>query len=406
MTVSALTVPRPRRARVGTALAAAVALSLVAAACGQTGSGAKGVPIPTTSTPTGTGTAAAATTKGYRSAITDGVVDDPRFDPLQGQVETRLKAAKLDGAALLVLQRGRLVEQEGFGSYGTDERVPIASASKWLTGATIMSVVDDDLLDLDAPISRYLPATKGAAAQITTRQLVSFTSGLPNDERIPCFNDRTVSLAVCNAQILAMPLVARPGTQFRYSGTHLHVAAGVVEAVTGQPFEQVFQERVAGPLGMTSTTFLRPGEKAAGSHPQPAGGARSTLGDYGRFLEMLVHDGGAPDGSRVLGQASVVEMSKDQTGGAPVVQATEERRAAGTRYGVAHWLDVIGPDGRATLESSPGKFGFLPWIDRTNGVAGVYLVVDRREGAAKTPRTSGEFVRTGVAHALGVVLPH
>ena len=99
-------------------------------------------------------------------------------------------------------------------------------------------------------------------------------------------------------------------------------------------------------------------------------------------------------------------MSKDQTGGAPVVQATEERRAAGTRYGVAHWLDVIGPDGRATLESSPGKFGFLPWIDRTNGVAGVYLVVDRREGAAKTPRTSGEFVLTGVAHALGVVLPH
>lgn len=409
MSVSPLTVSRPRlgRVRIVTAVTVIAVLSLSIEACGGPGSASTAIGPPTTSAPaTAAATATATATRGYRSAITDRVVDDPRFDPLQGQIETRLKAAKLDGAALLVLQRGRLVEQEGFGTYGIDERVPIASASKWLTGATIMSVVDDGLLDLDAPISRYLPATRGAAARITTRQLVSFTSGLPNDERISCFADRTVSLAACNAQILAMPLVARPGAQFRYSGTHLHVAAGVVEAVTGQPFEQVFQERVAGPLGMTSTTFLRPDEEAAGSHPQPAGGARSTLGDYGRFLEMLGHEGVAPDGSRVLDQASVVEMSKDQTGGAPVVQATEERRAADTRYGVAHWLDVIGPDGRATLESSPGKFGFLPWIDRTNGVAGVYLVVDRREGAAKTPRTSGDLVRTGVAHALGVVLPH
>ena len=207
--------------------------------------------------------------------------------------------------------------------------------------------------------------------------------------------------------------VGAPGTGYRYTGTHLHVAAGVAQAVTGQEWEDLFQERVARPLGMTSTTFVSTLRAAASpdGHPLPAGSGISTLGDYGRFLEMLVHDGVAPDGTRVLSSAAVAEMSVDQTGDAAFVSAAANRKAAKTPYGVAHWLDASAPDGTLLLESSPGKFGFRPWIDHVNGIAGVYLVVDqddshvtdspdRARGAADV-QTSGDFVITGVAKAVG-----
>lgn len=450
-----------RRARRTASVAAAVALATLLAACGSgagtdTSSTASGSVAPTTvagtGTPSGTGSgpttepgapssggatnptedttgaptagAGGSTTTGadaYPSAITDQVVANPAFDGLGRDITRRVTAAGLPGASLLVLHDGELVEQEAFGSYDLSTTVPIASASKWFAGVTIMSLVDDGLIDLDAPIRTYLPEADGPSGEITMRQLMAFTSGLEYDERIPCFQDKTMTLAQCNSIILDLPLLGKPGTGYRYTGTHLHVAAGVAEAVTGQTWEQIFQERVAQPLGMTRTTYVNalraatPGIAPDG-HPSPAGGAVSTLGDYGRFLEMLVHDGVAPDGTRILSSEAVAEMSEVQTGGSRFVSAAANRKKDKTPYGLAHWLDEVDADGNALLESSPGAFGFRPWIDSVNHIAGVYLIVDMSdEHVADSPdnvagqktdvQTSGEFVVTGTAKALGVTSP-
>jgi CubicO group peptidase (beta-lactamase class C family) len=64
-----------------------------------------------------------------------------------------------------VLHEGELVEQQALGSYTLDTVVPIASASKWLAGATIMTVVDEGRIDLDAPIRTYLPQATGPSTQ-------------------------------------------------------------------------------------------------------------------------------------------------------------------------------------------------------------------------------------------------
>jgi CubicO group peptidase (beta-lactamase class C family) len=388
-----------------------------------------GASVPVVSGPTGSsdgttgdgntsqGTASGPTEAGYPTAMVDEEVIDPAFEPLMADIARRVEAAGLPGASLLVLQDGEVVQQEAVGSYDLTTEVPIASASKWLAGATIMSLVDDGLLELDEPISTSLPGVDGPQGAITLRQLVAFTSGLPYDERIPCYGDLSMTLAACNEIILDLPLLGRPGTGYRYTGTHLHVAAGVAEAVTGQTWEEVFQDRIARPLGMDHTTFVheRPGRTASDGHPAPAGSAVSTLGDYGRFLEMLVHDGVAPDGTRVLSSEAVSEMSVDQTGDARFVSAAAHRKAAETPYGVAHWLDRVDDEGRAVVESSPGAFGFRPWIDHANDIAGVYLVVDRDDthvedavqapGAAADVQTSGEFVVVGSAEALGGQVP-
>ena len=416
-------------------LATTAALGLALVGCGQNTTGATGSSGPTGSTgSTGTSAARATTTVAtpsgtagtgspsaapYPSVITDEVVANPAFAPLEQEITKRITAAQLPGASLLVLQDGKLVEQNAVGTYDLSTKVPIASASKWLTGATIMTLVEDGLIDLDEPISTYLPDTTGPSAAITMRQLLSFTSGLEFDEKIPCYNDPTTTLAACNAEILKLPLLGKPGTGYRYTGTHLHVAAGVVEAVTHQTYEQVFQERIAKPLGMTETTFVNALRAAASpdGHPLPAGSGMSTLGDYGRFMEMLVHDGVAPDGTQILLPATIAEMGTNQIADADFVSASANRKANKTPYGLAHWLDMVDADGHAMLESSPGAFGFRPWFDHVNHIAGVYLIVDQDEThvpdspfntgapAAEDVQTSGQWVVVGTVKALGGKLP-
>lgn len=408
-------------------VAAAVALTGVAACGSSQPAGTATSPGSTPSTasptsggstppgPTGTpgpsGTADAAAP--YPSAITDQVVANPAFAPLGKDITRRITSAGLPGASLLVLQDGKLVEQQAFGGYTLDTVVPIASASKWMSGAAIMSLVDDGLIDLDVPIRTYLPEATGPSGDITMRQLMSFTSGLEYDERIPCYNDLSKTLAQCNSEILQLPLLGKPGTGYRYTGTHLHVAAGVAEAVTGQTFEQIFQERIAQPLGMTHTSYVVRVVPASApdGHPTPAGSATSTVGDYGRFLEMLVHDGVAPDGTRILSSDAITQMSTVQTADAKFVSAASYRKKDQTPYGLAHWIDKAAPDGHALVESSPGAFGFRPWIDSVNHVAGVYLVVDkddshiedspdRQAGGGADVQTSGQFVLEDTVKAL------
>jgi CubicO group peptidase (beta-lactamase class C family) len=247
-------------------------------------------PAPTTSTvPAG----------GYVSAIEATVVDDPRFDPLEQRITTALDDAGLPGASLLVVQHGEIVEQEAWGEYTLDTRVPIASGSKWLTAAMIMTLVDEGVLALDEPIATYVPQLAGfAVGTITMRQLMSFTSGLVGDNGAPaCVTTGTGTLQECAAEILRLGAVRPPGSAFVYGSQHMHVAGAIAEIVTGRSFFDLFDQRIAQPLGMDHTVFfqLRDPTSTTVDHPMPAGGAATTLGDYARFLEMLVHDGVAPD---------------------------------------------------------------------------------------------------------------
>ncbi len=364
---------------------------------------------PTTSTPAG----------GYTSAITDEVVDHPGLDSVERRVVDRIGRADLPGASLLVVQDGELIEQEAWGDYTLATVVPIASGSKWLTAATIMTLVDEGKLDLDEPIASYLPEAEGTdVGDVTTRHLLSLTSGLADERAAPCPETGEGTLQECARQIAAAGLVHPPGTAFRYGSQHMHVAGALAEIVTGESFADLFQERIAKPLGMTSTMFRGIGSRDIENvvHPLPAGSAVSTLGDYGRFLEMLSHDGVAPDGTRILSAEAIAEMRTNHTETVRYAAAAPHRMASEAPYALGSWIDWTDADGEAVVLSSDGKFGFRPWIDTSNDLFAVYLVEDRGSGYVQGDpdasaddggkvHTSGLFIYEWVAEAVGDPLP-
>ena len=149
--------------------------------------------------------------------------------------------------------------------------------------------------------------------------------------------------------------------------------------------------------------------------PNPAGTAVSTLGDYGRFLEMISHEGLAPDGTRLLQASTVAEMQSNQIEDASYGAAAEFRVKTEAPYGLGEWVDWTRADGSSLVVSSDGKFGFRPWIDKENDLFGVYLVNDRGAGFVEGDpdsvddgtkvHTSGLWIFTWVAEALGGSLP-
>ena len=287
------------------------------------------------------------------------------------------------GAEVIVVEGTRVVHRRSVGAWDSTRAVPIASASKWLAGAVVMSLVDDGLLSLDDPVSAYLPAITGARGTITVRQLFSHTSGLAGAEP-PCLRDRNVPLAACAAEIAAtVPLVAAPGTRFIYGGTSMQLGGRIAEIAGGAPWDSLFARRIARPLGMRRTAFEPPG--SAAENPMVGGGAWSTADDYARFVTMLLGRG-VYNGRRVLSDAAVAALVADQTGGARILYTPYQQYAAlapglpATRYGIGNWRERVGgqiggTSGGLHASSSQGAFGWSPWVDWARGTAGVLAVL-------------------------------
>ena len=276
---------------------------------------------------------------------------------------------QVPGAALRLAKGQQVLYEHYFGSYTAATVVPIASATKMLSAATVMTLVDDGLLDLDAPVSASLPAFTGSKGEMTLRQMFSHTSGLPGVSIHPTLAVSVVSLAAAVDEIACcVALAAPPATQFAYGGLSMHVGGRLAEVASGQLWDTLFAQRIAGPLGMAHTDYEGLGQT---NNPRMDGGARSSLDDYGRFLEMLL-GGGVFRGTRILEQASVEEMRKDQTFGVPIVSTPAE---GATRYGLGTWRDIVDGAGEPVRVSSPGAFGFTPWLELDLGYYGVFLVL-------------------------------
>ncbi|MEM7163983.1 MAG: serine hydrolase [Planctomycetota bacterium] len=276
----------------------------------------------------------------------------------------------LVNGASVWLETGDLAVSEVhyLGTYDASTVVPIASATKLLSAVAILSLVDDGLLDLDAPVATYLPLWNGARGTMTVRQMFSHTSGLPGGSQHPVLGDDTLNLAQAVEQIrTTTPLDAAPGTQFAYGGLSMHVAGRVAEVVTGQSWAQLFAARVATPLGLTATDYYGFGFTL---NPRIAGGARSSLTDYGKVLRMLARDGWH-EGVQVLSSAAIQTMTSDQTNGVPIVSSPAP---AGVRYGIGVWLNLVAADGTTIRVSSPGAFGFTPWIDLDLRFSGILMI--------------------------------
>ena len=315
-------------------------------------------------------------TAGCSSSRSGSDVSAPGFAGVDAAIEKRITNDHLEGAALLVVRDGSVIRNRGYGGYDPNSVVPIASASKWLTAATMMTLVDEGRVSLDDPVSRYLPSFTGVSGTATIGQLLSHTSGIAQAD---CIWSSGSTLAGCVERVATARPDSAPGRTFAYGNTSYSVAGRIIEVITGQSFEEAFEQRIGGPVGMASTRF----DDADGQttrNPVPAASAESSLHDYGRFVQMIADDG-AIDGVRVLTPASVREMERDHVGALRNEDDFAVRTTGIDTYGLGLWRDVTDATEAGVISSGNGAFGFYPWIDRSRQAYGVLLVYDAAHSA-------------------------
>ena len=270
--------------------------------------------------------------------------------------------------------------------------IPIASASKWLTAATVMTLVDDGTLRPRRPDLEVPAGVHGTKATITIRQALSHTSGLPPQD---CAGDPDVSLEACVQHIASVTDgVNPPGTAFRYTSVGFVIVGRIIEKVTGMTFDEAFDERIARPVGMDHTEFVH----GKGTHPDPASTATSTLDDYAHFVQMLAR-GGLVGNRRVLTEASVHEIERDQVTGIDTHTDGAVQITHIPTYGLGVWRDKVGSADEIQVVSSNGAFGFYPWIDRQHGTYGIVAVADVEHGSQYAVPVSQRIAQLSWAEA-------
>ena len=299
----------------------------------------------------------------------------PKLKELTAPMDAMTSVFGLTGAALLVGQRTAIVHQSEHGAVGINTVLPIAEAGIWLAVATILTLVDEQLLDLDLPISRYLPEfDTPEKRRVTLRLCLACTAGLP--PQMHAAGDANQTLDALVAEIAKLPLRGDPGLQWETSSITFEVAAAAAVRVAGSDWHTLFRQRIAGPLGLQDTNFGGPQPVGLAAAFVPAtlvsGMAVSTLRDYARFMQMLALDGEF-GGVRVLTKKSVDLMFQSMTTGMKVrTRAIDDATLA---YGLGTWLQAVSM--QAVRGSDPGAFGFTPWLDRDLGLFGVLAVSDR-----------------------------
>lgn len=297
------------------------------------------------------------------------------FENINRKVQTWIDSGYYKGASMLVAKDGQTIYKKYWGNYDEQTVAYIASAGKWLAAATIAAVVDEGKLSWDDQVKKWLPNFKDAKGDASLRQLFSHTSGFTPYQPKGKHPDNYQNLQQAVDSIALLPLDYPTGTMFDYGGLAMQVAGRMVELATGKDWESVFQEKIAIPLNMKQTHFS-PVDETPGHNPMLGGGARSTLQDYGNFLNMIFNNGLYED-RRILSEKAIAEMQADQIGKAEFrlpefPQMVRTARHHGV-YGLGEWREEVDENGTASLISSPSWAGAYPWIDKRDKVYGFFL---------------------------------
>ncbi len=248
---------------------------------------------------------------------------------------------------------------------------PVASCSKWFTAAIVMKFVEDGKIDLDEPVSKYLPIyEKYMKGYITLRHCLTHTTGIEGDAlgilRFAQKNKFASLEEEVNNFASKRLIIDNPGTHFSYSGIGLNIAARVLEVITKKTFDKISQEKLFKPLGMKNTSFYN--ENGA---INPSGGAISTAFDYSIFMQMILNKGEL-NGKRILSEKSIEMLCTNQFPEAQIRSMPEV--AKGFTYAMGNWIQEKDENGKGFVFSSPGLFGTWPWIDtKRNYVAIVFV---------------------------------
>ena len=165
--------------------------------------------------------------------------------------------------AVLVAEHGEVIYEEGVGEADmtfdvpntADTRFLIGSVTKNFAAALILQLMEEGAIDVQAPISTYLPDYPAEVGdRVTVHHLLTHSSGIPSYTGLPEFRTEIVGNPQEPEGLIAyvqdLELEFEPGTEFRYNNSGYVLLGMIVEAVTGKPFAEVLEERILEPLGM------------------------------------------------------------------------------------------------------------------------------------------------------------
>jgi len=342
-----------------------------------------------------------------------------------------VRDTRIPGIVALVVDADGIVYTGAFGRQNVAAGVPmaadsifrIASMTKPVTSVAVMMLVQEGDIGLDDPVSQYLPAfedlqvienfnaadksytTRPASTPMTVRHLLTHTSGLGY-----AFSNPTLAALVGSdpgASVTRFPLLHDPGARWTY-GESTRVLGSLVEEVSGQPLDEFMTERIFVPLGMSDTFYTVPEPKAGRvvtvhrttpegfvETPNPPeitapvygdGGLHSTAADYAKFIQLFLNKGRAPNGVRLLSEASVALMGDNHIGAIFVEQQPAAQPALTEPFPLGAGRDKFGLGFEITgphtdrFARSPGSMAWAGifntefWIDPRRGIGGVLLM--------------------------------
>jgi CubicO group peptidase (beta-lactamase class C family) len=267
-----------------------------------------------------------------------------------GIIPLQLERSDVAGATVLVMKDGKELLRKGYGFADVTKKKPVdpettmfrlASISKLFTWISVMQLVEQGKLDLDADVNTYLDFQIAPAfgKPVTLRNLMTHTGGFEEEIRDILLTDPKKAISLRQYLIENQPhRIFPPGEVPAYSNYGVGLGGYIVQRASGEPFEQYVAEHIFQPLGMKHSSFNQPlaeglspfasdgyrsdTEKPAVGFeifsPAPAGGVSSTASDMGRFAQALLN-GGELEGRRILKPETLQAMWTKQFVASPVL---------------------------------------------------------------------------------------
>lgn len=251
---------------------------------------------------------------------------------------------------------------------------PIGHASAWFTAALVMIFVDQNKLNLDDPISKYIPElTKHMKGYITVRHCLNQTTGLDVDAsgimRISQKNKFKTLDDEVNFFATKKLIIDNPGGSFSYSSVGMNMLGKVLEIISKKTFDRIAIEKLFRPASMKTATFVNDD----GYAPNPTSGAACSALDYINFMQMLANKG-IFNGKRVLSENAVNTLLN-----VPLSDFKVRYKPDNTenfQYAMGCWVERTDSNDRGTVFSSFGPSGSVAWFDLRKNYFGTIIIGD------------------------------
>jgi CubicO group peptidase (beta-lactamase class C family) len=300
-----------------------------------------------------------------RSFATTGLTN---FEEVDDYISTKMKELGIPGAALVIVEGDQIVHLKAFGVADASGR-PVTpqlpffngSTGKSFTALAIMQFVEAGKIEIDAPVQTYLPwfrvADADASKMITVRQLLNMNSGIPQSigqEQLANF-DLSDSAIENNVGALAnVHLSASPGERYEYSNANYVTLGMIIQAVSGQSYEDYIAEHIFKPLDMRNSFTSKSEAQKNGlvvgyqnwfgipvASPKlpfsrgslPAGQLNMSMEDFGHYLIAQLNEG-SYQGVSVLSPEGITALHH------PDIPMEDSTHFYGMGWEVQHFQDI------------------------------------------------------------------